>query len=162
MIGWSPVTNYHYQLSHEVDGSDQGHLIDALEDEEFALFDALGEEVVNAQIREGELKFETDTTTRLSWFREVIAVLSVHLSEYIYGFEIAEDRESGRRTVEILKYIGRKGDVVAVPLTYTIEFPSGEITPGLEDTNWLEANWKALPRWAQDGFRIKFPPLRKL
>ena len=155
------MTSYRYLLSHEIDGTDQGHLIDALEDEEFALFDVLGEDVVNAQIREGTLEFQTETTSPLPWFREVISILSVHLSEYIYGFEIAEDREGGRR-VEILKYIGRKGDVIAVPLTYTIEFPSGDVTPGLEDTNWLEQNWAKLPRWAQDGFRIKFPPLRRL
>jgi hypothetical protein len=156
------VTNYHYRLAHEVDGSDQSHLIDALEDEEFALFEEMGEDAVNQQIRSGELKFEKETNERLGWFRDVIAVLSIHLSEYIYGLEIAEDRETGKRHVEILKYIGRKGDVIAVPLVYTIEFPSGEITPGLEDTQWLETNWKLLPRWAQDGFRIKFPPLRRL
>lgn len=155
------MTSYRYLLSHEIDGSDQGHLIDALEDEEFALFDLLGEEEVNRQIRSGLLEFREETTSRLPWFREVISVLSIHLSEYIYGLEIAEDREAGRH-IEILKYIGRRGDVIAVPLTYTIEFPSGEITPGLEDTNWLEQNWDKLPRWAQDGFRIKFPPLRRL
>jgi hypothetical protein len=155
------VTSYRYLLSHEIEGSDQNHLIDALEDEEFALFDELGEDVVNAQIREGKIEFAKETESRLPWFREVISVLSVHLSEYIYGLEVAEDRESGRR-IEILKYIGRRGDVIAVPLTYTIEFPSGEITPGLEDTGWLESNWAKLPRWAQDGFRIKFPPLRRL
>ena len=156
------MTSYRYQLEHEIDGSDQGHLIDALEDEEFALFEAMGEDEVNRQIKDGKLEYRAETTERLPWFRDVISVLSVHLSEYIYGFELAEDRESGKRSVEILKYIGRRGDVIAVPLTYTIEFPSGEVTPGLEDTNWLEANWTSLPRWAQDGFRIKFPPLRRL
>lgn len=156
------MTVYRYLFAHEIDGADQNHLIDALEDEEFALFDVLGEEEVNEQIRSGELKFESETETRLGWFRDVISVLSVHLSEYIYGLEIAEEREGGKRRVEILKYIGRRGDVIAVPLNYTIEFPSGDVTPGLEDTAWLEANWASLPRWARDGFRIKFPPLRRL
>src|SRR5688572_29923579 len=122
----------------------------------------MGEDVVNAQIRDGNLLFQSETTERLPWFRDVISVLSIHLSEYIYGLELAEDREGGKRRVEILKYIGRRGDVIAVPLTYTIEFPSGDVTPGLEDTNWLEANWTKLPRWAQDGLRIKIPPLRRL
>lgn len=125
--------------------------------------EVLGEAQMLAQIDAGELRFDVETEERLPWFTQAVEVLSVHLSEYIYGLEIAEDRDGdGKRQVEILKYIGRRGDVIAVPLTHTIEFPSGEISPGHEDVDWLAANWSALPRWAQDGFRIKFPELRRL
>lgn len=154
--------SYRYLLDVEIDGSERGHLIDALEDEPFELRNILGEAQMNAQLKEGRLLYDGDATERQPWFGEVIEVLSVYISSYIYGLEMAETRVDGKRTVELLKHIGRRGERIAVPLTHTIEFPSGEITPGDEDLDYLEANWAKLPRWAQDGFRIKYPVLRRL
>ena len=153
---------YRYMLDVEIDGSERSHLIDALEDEPFALRDVLGEAQLNALIKEGTLRFDAETEAPLPWFGADIEILSVYLSSYIYGLEIVESRPEGKRQIELLKHIGRRGERIAVPLTHTVEFPSGDITPGEEDLDYLQANWQKLPRWAQDGFRIKFPILRRL
>jgi hypothetical protein len=155
---------YRYLLEHDVDGSDAEHLIDALEDEDFPIREIIGEARMVAQIREGQLRFDVESNERLPWFPDCMRVMSVYLSEYIVGLEIAAGRnkEGSRVEVEIKKYVGRRGDLVAVPLTHTIAFPSGEIKPGAEDIGWLERHWDELPRWAQDAYRIKFPELRRL
>lgn len=157
-------TLYRYLLDLEIDGSDRSHLIDALEDEEFPLRELLGEKAMVEQIQEGELKMDVTSEKPIRWFAKVIEVLSVHLSEYVIGLELAEGRnaEGTRVQVEVRKYAGRMGEVIAVPLEHKIEFPSGDITPLEEDVKWLEGHFSELPRWAQDAYRIKFPQLRRL
>jgi hypothetical protein len=158
----SSLTRYRYLIEQDIDDSDASHLIDALEDEDLGLRDEIGEASLADQIRGGRILFDAVREAKLEWFKGTIEVLSIHLSQYIYGLEVAETRDDGRRRIEILKYIGRRGEVITVPLTHTIEFPSGEVRPGLEDLTWVQSNWRTLPRWAQDGFRIKFPELRRL
>jgi hypothetical protein len=155
---------YHYLLDLEVDGSDRENLVDSLEDEEFPIREVLGETEMVRQIKEGRLVFDQGSSAPLAWFRQCIEVLSVHLSEYIIGLEVIESRnkEGTRTDVAITKYAGRMGETIAVPLKHRIEFPSGEITPLEEDLDYLEKHFAALPRWAQDAYRIKFPPLRRL
>lgn len=157
-------TRYRYLLRHEVDGSDQSNLIDSLEDEVFPIREILGEAVMNAAIKEGVLNFDHESDTRLGWFADCFEVLSVHLSEYIIGLEIAEGRnaEGSRVQVELRKFAGCRGNVITVPMKHRIEFPSGEITPTEEDVDYLRDNWSTLPRWAQDAYRLKFPELRRL
>lgn len=155
---------YRYLLEHEVDGSDAGHLIDALEDEEFPIREIIGEKQMVALIRDGMLRFDHPSDSPLPWFGDCLRVLSIHLSEYIIGLEFAEGRNAAdfRVEVEIRKYVGRRGDLIAVPLLHTIELQTGDIAPGLEDVRYLETHWTELPRWAQDGYRLKFPELRRL
>lgn len=153
---------YRYLMDLEIDGVDRGHLADAIEDEDFPLADAMGAEELDARIRAGRLAIDAETDERLEWFARTIEILSIYLSTYVTGLEIAESREDGERRVEVLKYAGRRGEVIAVPLTWSVAFPSGEIEPGEEDEAWLEKNWSALPRWAQDAYRLKFPMLRRL
>jgi hypothetical protein len=155
---------YRYLLEQEIDGSDIENLIDSLEDEEFPIREALGEREMNAAIREGVLRFDVTTDHQLMWFGECLRTLSVYLSEYIIGLEVAEGRNAAgfRIEVEIRKYAGCRGDLIAVPLLHTVDFKSGDIAPGLEDVSYLKTHWKELPRWAQDAYRIKFPELRLL
>lgn len=155
---------YRYMLDLEIDGVERGHVADAIEDEDFPLGDVLGWDVLDEQIRSGRVVWNVETEERVPWFGKVIEVLSVYVTSYVTGVEVAESRdESGTRDgLELLKYVGRKGEVIAVPLTHTVAFPSGVITPGAEDLEHLEKNWEALPRWAQDAYRLKFPELRRL
>jgi hypothetical protein len=155
---------YRYLLDQEIDGSDIEHLIDALEDEEFPIRELLGEREMNAAIREGTLHFDHASDVPLPWFGDCMRVLSVYLSEYIIGLELAEGRNAAgfRVEVEIRKYAGCRGDLIAVPLRHQIDFHSGEIEPGEEDIAWLTQHWNELPRWAHDAYRIKFPELRRL
>lgn len=155
---------YRYLLSQEIDGTDAAHLVDSLEDEEFPIREALGEAKMNQEIRDGLLEVDLDSDRPLPWFAECIRTLSVYLSEYVIGLEVAEGRnaEGSRIQVEARKMIGRRGDLIAVRLKHRIEFPSGEITTGDEDVADLTARWNELPRWAQDAYRIKFPELRRL
>ncbi|MBK6684745.1 MAG: hypothetical protein IPG45_09745 [Deltaproteobacteria bacterium] len=157
-------TEYRYLLELDIPGSEAGHLIDALEDEPFPPRELLGEAELNRRIRDGELHFEHVSPERLGWFGEALATLSVYLSTYVTGLEIAEARdERGTRThLEILKHAARKGERIAVPLTYQIAQPSGELEPGDEDLRHLNKVWSTLPRWAQDAYRLKFPELRRL
>ncbi len=163
-IGYDSPVLYRYLMDLEIDGVERGHLADAIEDEDFPLSDAMGADELDARIRSGRLAIDAEMEERLEWFGRTIEILSIYLSTYVTGLEIAESRdESGTRDqVEVLKYVGRKGEVIAVPVTWTVAFPSGEIEPGEEDEGWLERNWSALPRWAQDAYRLKFPMLRRL
>lgn len=158
------VTEYRYLFEVDVAGAERGHLIDALEDEVFPPRDLLGEAELNRRIQEGELHFEHVSPERQGWFGEALATLSVHLSQYVTGLEVAEVRdERGARThLEVLKHAARRGERIAVPLTYTVAFPSGEIEPGDEDLSHLTRVFGTLPRWAQDAYRLKFPELRRL
>src|SRR5262249_47297103 len=133
-------------------------------DEEFPIREVLGERAMNAQIKEGQLKLDVESDQRLPWFGECIKTISVYISEYVIGLEFAEGRnaEGSRVQVEVQKYVGRRGELIAVPMTHSIGFPSGDIAVGEEDTAYLTAHWGELPRWAQDAYRIKFPMLRRL
>ena|SRR5688572_4313695 len=155
---------YRYLLDQEIDGSDIENLIDSLEDEEFPIREILGEAEMNAAIRDGTLHFDHASDAPLPWFGDCMRVLSIYLSEYIVGLELAEGRNAAgfRVEVEIRKYVGCRGDLIGVPLRHSIDFQSGEITPGLEDVRYLTEHWNELPRWAQDGYRLKFPELRLL
>jgi hypothetical protein len=158
------TVHYRYLLQQDVDGSDAEHLAHALEDEEFPIREVLGERMMNHQIKEGLLTFDVESDERLLWFPECLRTLSIYLSEYVIGLEFAEGRnaEGSRVSVEIRKHVGRTGELISVPLHHSIDFPSGDIKPGLEDVGYLHAHWKELPRWAQDAYRIKFPELRVL
>jgi hypothetical protein len=158
------ATEYRYLLELDIEGSERSHLIDALEDEELPLRELLGEDVMVAQIKDGELHFEHESPTPLAWFPEALATLSVYLSSYVIGLEIAETRdERGTRTgLEVMKHAARRGERIAVPLQYRLAYPSGELEPGDENLQHLEKVWATLPRWAQDAYRLKFPELRRL
>jgi hypothetical protein len=155
---------FHYLFEHEVDGSDAEHLIDALEDEEFPIREELGERAMVHAIREGLLSFDRESDQQLHWFPKCLETLSVHLSEYITGLEIAEGRNQAgiRVEIEIRKYVARRGEVIAVPLDHQVDIKTGEIDPLSENLAYLTANWNTLPRWAQDAYRLKFPELRRL
>lgn len=155
---------YRYLLAQEIDGSDIENLIDSLEDEEFAIREVLGEAEMNARIRAGLLSFDHPSDVPLPWFGECLRVLSVYLSEYIRGLELAEGRNHAdiRVEFEVRKWIARTGELIAVPMVPKIDFATGEVSPGEEDLRYLEAHWPELPRWAQDGYRLKFPELRRL
>jgi hypothetical protein len=155
---------FRYLLEQEIDGSDIEHLIDSLEDEEFPIREIVGEQEMVAMIREGTLRFDFPTDDQVPWFGECLRVLSIYLSEYCIGLEFAEGRnaEGSRVAVEVRKWVGCRGDLIAVPLRHKIEFPSGDIAPGDEDLSYLTEHWKELPRWAQDAYRLKFPELRRL
>jgi hypothetical protein len=155
---------YRYLLHQEIDGSDAEHLMHALEDEEFPIRELIGEREMNARIKGGELAFDAESEERLPWFGNCIRTISVYISEYVIGLELAEGRnaEGSRVQVEVQKYVGRRGDLIAVPMTHSIGFPSGEISVGEEDVAYLTAHWGELPRWAQDAYRLKFPLLRRL
>jgi hypothetical protein len=155
---------FRYLLELEIDGSDRENLVDSLEDETFPIRELLGEAEMVRQIREGELRFEHGPGPRQAWFAGCIEVLSVHLSEYVIGLELEEgwNAQELRTKVAVTKHAGCRGEVIAVPLAHRIAYPSGEIEPGLEDLGWLRAHFLALPRWAQDAYRIKFPELRLL
>lgn len=155
---------YRYLLELEIEGSDIENLVDSLEDEEFPIREVVGERAMNAMIREGLLRFDHASDEVLSWFGECMRVLSIHLSEYIIGLELAEGRNAAgfRIEVEIRKYVGCRGDLIGVPMKHAIDFKSGEIEPTEEDVGWLKAHWGELPRWAHDAYRLKFPELRLL
>ena len=149
---------FRYLLELEIPGTERGHLADALEDEDFALREILGEDQLNRQIRDGVLSFDAEADEKQLWFREVIECLSVYLSTYVTGFEVRS--EVGGIPERVLKYVGRRGEVLLVPLDIeTVEHGVGRAT---EDVQYLKSHWDSFPRWAQDGYRLKFNELRVL
>ena len=54
--------NFLYLLELEINGSEAGHLNDALEEEEFPMRDVLGESELKSQIASGQLSFLAEST----------------------------------------------------------------------------------------------------
>lgn len=155
--------NYLYLIDLEINPSETSHLNDALEDEDFPIRELIGDAQLKDQINSGRFTFSTETPDRYLWFRESIQCLSIYVSTYVRGIEVDEhfgsDRE--RLRTKVYEYIGRRGELVMVPLDYTTD-EDGVITPGKAKVSYLQANWEHMPRWAQDGYRLSFPELRNL
>ena len=157
------TVNFLYLLELEINGSEAGHLNDALEEEEFPMRDVLGESELKSQIASGQLSFLAESTERFLWYREAVQCLSAFVSTYVRGIEVLErfDETGGRTSTKVLQYVGRRGEFIVVPLEYEID-DDGIISPGDVRLSYLQENWGELPRWAQDGYRLRFPELRAL
>ena len=155
--------NYLYLIDLEINPSEVSHLNDALEDESFPIRDILGDAELKERIKSGRFVFSADTSQRYLWFRESIQCLSIYVSTYVRGIEVEEnfDGQGERLRTKVYEYVGRRGELLIVPLDYTID-EEGVINPGKARVSYLEANWNDLPRWAQDGYRLSFPELRDL
>jgi hypothetical protein len=156
-------TVYRYLLDQEIDTAEPDRLVEVLASEPFPLRDALGAEELSAQLRRGLLHFEHEGPTRLDWFGDCVRRISGLLALYVVGLESVEQQD-GRApaSVQISKYLGRRGELLVLPVTYTVELASGAVKPGHEDVGYLEQHWANLPRWAKDAFRLKFPELKRL
>ena len=79
------------------------------------------------------------------------------------GIEVLEsfDENGQRLSTKVLQYVGRRGEFIMVPLDYEID-AEGVILPGEVRLSYLKESWDSLPRWAQDGYRLKYPELRSL
>ena len=146
---------YRYLLEHSIAGEDLEALRSGLEDEQgFRLHELVGHAPLEAMLVEGELAIDTSVTDRFFAFGPCIEILSVYLPEYVFGVEVAETLDHGlkRRRIECYRYIGRRGELVTVPLEYALSLER-EIVPGHEDLSRLREMWHELPTWARVGFK---------
>ena len=155
--------NYLYHIDLEINPSEVSHLNDALEDEEFPIRELIGDAELKARIKSGSFVFSEQSAERYLWYRESIQCLSIYVSTYVRGLEVEEcfSVDGERLRTKVFEYVGRRGELLIVPLDYTID-DDGMIVPGKARVSYLEANWASLPRWAQDGYRLTFPQLRNL
>ena len=79
------------------------------------------------------------------------------------GIEVLErfDESGSRSSTKVLQYVGRRGEYIVVPLEYQID-DDGVILPGEVRLVCLRKTKVELPRWAQDGYRLRYPELRTL
>jgi hypothetical protein len=155
---------YRYLLRHSISGEDLEALTSGLEDErEFRLPELVGVDAVSAMLKDGELDVDVEVSERFFAFGGAIEILSVYLPEYVSGVEIAETLDLGlkRTRIECWRYIGRQGELVAVPLSYALSL-TREIIPGKEDVAALRKNWRDLPQWARDAYKLTFDELADL
>jgi hypothetical protein len=155
---------YRYLLRHSIAGEDLEPLTSGLEDESgFRLGEVVGVPEVARMIAEGELDVDVQTTERFFAFGGAIEILSVYLPEYVSGVEIVEEFDVGlRRTrIECWRYIGRQGELIAVPLEFALTL-TREIVAGKEDVRALRAMWRELPQWARDAYKLTFDELGDL
>jgi hypothetical protein len=148
----------------EVDAVDLESLCSGLEDEPgFNLADLLGAKDLAAMLASGEIRFDVPRLDRFHGFGTCVEVISVYLSEYVSGIEVVEELDaSARRTaVRCWRYVGRRGELVKVPLEHAISL-TREVLPGREDVAALRAMWPELPQWARDAYKLSFDGLADL
>jgi hypothetical protein len=146
---------FRYLLEHSIAGEDMEPLRSGLEDEGgFRLQELVGRDVLEKMLDEGELEIDALVNERFFAFGPSIEILSVYLPEYVIGVEVAETLDHGlnRRRVECFRYIGRKGELVTVPLEYAVSLDR-EIVPGHEDLSRLRQMWRELPTWARVAYK---------
>ncbi|HYV44357.1 MAG TPA: hypothetical protein VFA20_05815 [Myxococcaceae bacterium] len=149
---------YRYLLEHSIAGEDLEPLRSGLEDEQgFRLHELVGRAPLEQMLEEGELDIDTSTSDRFFAFGPSIEILSVYLPEYVSGVEVAETLDHGlnRRRIECYRYIGRRGELVTVPLEYAMSLDR-EIVPGHEDLSRLREMWHELPTWARVAYKQTF------
>jgi hypothetical protein len=146
---------YRYLLEHSIAGEDLEALRSGLEDEpHFRLQELVGKGPLERMLEEGELAIDVAAGARFYAFGPSIEILSVYLPEYVIGVEVAETLDHGlnRRRVECFRYIGRRGELVTVPLEYALSLER-EIVPGTEDLPRLRQMWHQLPTWARVAYK---------
>jgi hypothetical protein len=162
-VGIDDEPHYRYSLHVPVEPTDRGTLVDALEDESFAIGAKIGFPELFRRIDEGELYFEAKSLERIAGFEHDIEVLSVYLSQYIVGREYHVRPTRGAPLIEGWKVIGRSGEVVRLLLDFryrkTGQEDDLEHDEDLED---LIERWPSLPLWLRDAMRLKYPRLRAL
>lgn len=157
--------HYRYQLRVPIEPTDQGTLIDALEDEPSVLVERLGRAEINRRIKEGELTFEARSIEKIEAFDRDIEILSVYLSQYIIGREWFVRPTRGADIVQGWKVVGRSGEVVRLLLDFRYRPNDQDQEEGIERDEDLEdliERWSGLPTWIRDAMRIKYPRLRAL
>lgn len=149
---------YHYRLDHSIAGEDLEALCSGLEDEAgFRLAELVGQQALAAMLEEGELRLDVRTAQRFFAFGPSIEILSVYLPEYVTGSEVAETLDHGlnRSRIECFRYVGRRGELITVPLEYALSLER-EIVVGHEDLPRLRAMWHELPTWARVAYKQTF------
>lgn len=146
---------FRYVLQHSIAGEELESLRSGLEDEGgFRLHELVGKGSLEKMLDEGELEIDAWVNERFFAFGPGIEILSVYLPEYVIGVEVAETLDHGlnRRRVECYLYIGRRGELVTVPLEYAVSLDR-EIVPGQEDLPRLRQLWRELPTWARVAYK---------
>jgi len=154
---------YRYLLVHEVDGSDRENLIDSLEDEDFPIREHLGRlRVMKRPDPRRRAALRPSERQSPALVGEAVRTLSVYLSEYIIGLEVAEGRNAAasRVRVDIRKHVGahgRSGGGVAA--SQESSSPPETISPGDEDRGGAYPAWaeltRAASRFCSDAARLE-------
>ncbi|MFZ5470045.1 MAG: hypothetical protein ACOZIN_11475 [Myxococcota bacterium] len=135
-----------------------------LEDEaDFRLAELVGAEVLERMLKDAQLDIDACTSERFFAFGKAIAILSVYLPEYVSGVEVVEELDAGlhRMRVECWRYVGRQGELIAVPLQFAVSLQR-DILPGREDLAALRRLWPELPQWARNAYKLTFDELADL
>lgn len=152
-----------YYLQLPVEGLDRGNLPDALEDEELPLTDLVPLAEVCRQVREGEFTFLHEGEERLREFGKNLEVFSVYLPQVVRGFHLEIESEGdSEKLLSAEKWLGVKGEVVALPLRLPDSLDPSDLDPEADDLDYLRREWANLPRWVQDGMRRKWGEPRGL
>ncbi|MBM4373878.1 MAG: hypothetical protein FJ095_02255 [Deltaproteobacteria bacterium] len=154
--------SYRYELHVQIEPTDVGVLVDALEDEEFGLRELLGEEELVARIRSRELTVSERSTSRWASFDHDLEVLSIYLSQYIVGRELELTPTRGAPIVRGEKVVARRGEVIRLALELSWDPSTGEIRDDGEDLAALVERWPDLPEWVRAAMRLTHPRLRAL
>jgi hypothetical protein len=161
-VSASTEVEYAYELRVEIEPTDVGVLIDALEDEPFALRDLLGEEELVRRIRSRELVVEARSPERWEAFERDLEVLSIYLSQYIVGREVVLRPTRGAPIVKGWKVVARRGEVVRLDLDLLWDPRTEQILDHGEDLAAITERWHELPEWLRSALRVMHPRLRAL
>jgi hypothetical protein len=155
---------YRYLLEHEVDGMEVEALNSGLEDERgFDLAALVGAEPLAEQLAAGMIQVDVARPERFDSFATCLEILSIYMSEYISGVEVAEDLDATgrRRGVRCWRYVARRGEVIKVPLHWALDLER-QVVPGGEDLDALRVMWPTLPQWARNSYKLTYDELADL
>jgi hypothetical protein len=153
---------YWYDLSVEIEPTDVGVLVDALEDEPFALRELLGARELERRIRSRELVVRERVTERWDGFDRDLEVLSIYLSQYIVGRELVLRGTRGAPVVTGWKVVACRGEVVRLDLDVLWDHRTKEVVDHGENLEAIAERWSSLPEWLRASLRISHPSLRAL
>ncbi len=155
---------YRYLIDHSISREELEPLQSGLEDEAgFRLAELVGKSALEQMLHAAHLEVDVTVAERFFAFGAAIEILSVYLPEYVSGVEVVELFDAGLRParIEVWRYVGRRGELLTVPLSYALSLQR-EVIAGKEDLVQLRQLWPRLPQWARDGYKLSYDELADL
>lgn len=153
---------YRYDLHVEIEPTDVGVLLDALEDEPFALRELLGSAELETRIRSRELVVREVSPARWTGFDQDLEILSIYLSQFIVGRELILTPTRGAPLLRGERIVACRGEVVRLPLDLLWDPREGEVVDHGDDLALVAERWAELPEWLRSALRRTHPRLRAL
>jgi hypothetical protein len=154
---------YRCALDVEIARARRRPVLEALTGAPLGLRRHLGAAALEAAVRAGRLRVHYLRDEPWRDFEVDIARLSAVLpNQLVRAVQVEELQDEEGRTLKVTadKLVGRRGEVVRLPLRVERRDDGFHVDDEHEDLDRLRPRWSAYPRWVQDALRRKHPATR--